>query len=485
MACNVTFINIEKEQKIDIQATGDTTFRQLKVKFATKADIPVDKVDQTLNFFFGGHRLDLNSDELISTEFRFQGGNSVYIEEKKKENSSLKSDKKSMRNCLLLKNNDINNDTSRFSNQTEENKKEEVSDLLGDMAIVGALDQQIIEDELKDDPDKFVSINQCLNSGDDQFFILGILAKYFEKIGIKPFIEVSGVTSKEGEQNIANSLLQFICNGYISKHKFNLDFKMPSSRLEQLIKNNDEKDKFHNSVKNFLAREFQISNEEIVIKNYLKTKDLYSINIVFKTDFKITRTDQEMLDLFHKQKYPDYKSLLNFKKERMFESIRLNRSMLDSRGNNKSDSCWGFNETRGGEKYNPPVGWWRYGLRVFGKYDNGNNDWLSYDNRCGEWSIAYSGLSGMKDEISKKYENDTDIKHGGKVGTGIYVSSYPEVMEENTEIINVNGTNYKMGLMLRVEPKGIKQPQSNSRVWVVGGTSSEIRPYGILLKKMN
>ena len=50
-----------------------------------------------------------------------------------------------------------------------------------------------------------------------------------------------------------------------------------------------------------------------------------------------------MLDLFHKQKYPDYKNLLNFKEERMFESIRLNRSMLDSRGNNKSDSCWGFN----------------------------------------------------------------------------------------------------------------------------------------------
>ena len=58
-------------------------------------------------------------------------------------------------------------------------------------------------------------------------------------------------------------------------------------------------------------------------------------------------------------------------------------------------------------------------------------------------------------------------------------------MEENTEIINVNGTNYKMGLMLRVEPKRIKQPQSNNRLWVVEGTSSEIRPYGILLKKIN
>lgn len=88
-------------------------------------------------------------------------------------------------------------------------------------------------------------------------------------------------------------------------------------------------------------------------------------------------------------------------------------------------------------------------------------------------------------KCQKKYENDTDIKHGGKVGMGVLVSPRPEVMEENTEIINVNGTNYKMGLMLRVEPKGIKQPQSNNRVWVVEGTSGEIRPYGILLKKMN
>ena len=484
MAYNVSFINIEKDQKIDLQATKDTTFRQLKVKFGTKVDMPVDKIDQTLEFFHYGYKLDINSNELISTKFRLEGGNTVYIE-KKKENSSLKSEKKSMRNCLLLKNNDINNDTSRFSNQTKENKQEELSDLLADMGAVGALDQNIIEDELKDEPDRFVSINQCLNSGDDQFFILGILAKYFEKIGIKPFIEVSEVTSKEGEQNLANALLQFICSGYISKHKLNLDFKMPSSRLEQLKRNNDEKDKFHNSLKNFLAREFQISNEKIVIKNYIKAEDLYSIIIVFKTDYKITKTNQEMLDLFHKQKYPDYKNLLNFKEERMFESIRLNRSMLDSRGNNKSDSCWGFNETRGGENYNPPVGWWRYGLRVFGKYDKGNNDWLSYDNRPGEWCIAYSGLSGIKDGMSKKYENDTDIKNGGKVGTGIYVSPYPQVMEENTEIINVNGTNYKMGLMLRVEPKRIKQPQSNNRVWVVEGTSSEIRPYGILLKKIN
>jgi hypothetical protein len=428
--------------------------------------------------------LDLNSNDRIDTILRVSLGDILYVSTNKG-NSTESSEKKSMRDCLLLKNNAINNDIERFSNQTKENKQEEISNLLEDMGVVGTLEKDIIENEFKDDPNKFISINQCLNSGDDQFFILGILAKYFEKIGIKPYIEISDVTSKEGEQGIANALLQFICNGYISKHKYNLDFKFPTIRLQQLIRSNEEKEKFHGYLKMFLTRQLNISSEKIIMRNYLKSKDLYSIIIIFKTDDKITRSTKELLDLFHSQKQSDFKNLIEIKEESMFELIRLNRSMLDSRGNNKSDSCWGYNETRGGENYYPPVGWWRYGLRVFGKYDNGNNNWLSFDNRPGEWCIAYSGLSGMNNEMSKKYENDTDIKHGGKVGMGVLVSPRPEVMEENTEIINVNGTNYKMGLMLRVEPKGIKQPQSNNRVWVVEGTSGEIRPYGILLKKMN
>ena len=69
--------------------------------------------------------------------------------------------------------------------------------------------------------------------------------------------------------------------------------------------------------------------------------------------------------------------------------------MFDSRGNNK-DGGWGINETRGGEPYNPPEGWIRYGLNVVGKYDNGNDDWLAFDNRKGEWCIAYYGVAQGK-----------------------------------------------------------------------------------------
>ena len=487
MATSITFL-MNEDQKIVIQVTSDTTFKEIKTKFSTKADIPLDKIDQTFNFYYQGYKLDLNSNDPISQKFRVLAD--TILVERKKDNTSIVSENKSLRDCLCFKNNFINNDaSSRFNNNnnnnmnnmnnnTDINSQEAVTDLLEDMAFLGSLEKQIIEKEQKEEPGKFISIDQCFSSGDDQFFILGILANYFIKLGINPFIENSNVTTKETEQITANTLLQFICNGYILKHKYILDFKFSPNRFEQIKRNiNDEQNKFHGYLKKFLSRQFNRGEDEIIVKNFVKSEDLYSIIIVFRSDFKISQTKAEMLDLFHKQKQPDFKNLVDFEEEHIFESIRLNQSMLDSRGNNKSDSCWGFNETRGGENYYPPVGWWRYGLRVFNKYDNGNNDWLSYDNRAGEWSIAYSGLSGMKNEISKQYENDIDIKHGGKVGLGVYISPKPEDMEENTEIINIKGVNFKMGLMLRVEPSKIRIPSSNNRIWVVEGISREIRPY--------
>ena len=157
--------------------------------------------------------------------------------------------------------------------------------------------------------------------------------------------------------------------------------------------------------------------------------------------------------------------------------------MLDSRGDNKDDSRWGYCELRGGEEYIPPVGWMRFGLRVFDKYDNGDNDWLSYDNRDGEWCIAYSGLSGFTKGY-EQIENYEDAKHmGKKIGNGVFVWNDPKEMKDKIEVININGTNYKLGLMLRVKPDKIRVPKGVSNVWVVNGIADEIRPYGILLQK--
>ena len=500
----IKFTNFEKGE-LTLQLNANTTFKEMAKKYSLKADIPIEKFGQSVLFYYQGYILDLDSDDYISSKLRHN--DEITVEEKEEnKNSTIYNNNKSRRADIFLRNN-INNKYKRFSQSSqsqdqpqsqsigccqssqsgtkeEENVKDEVVDVLRDMAVLGSIENQMIESEKIKEPGKFISIDACLNSNDEQFFILGVLAKYLQKIGTVAVIENENVTSKENENIKANILLQFICNGYILKRKYIFDFRLNPNRIKQLNNDKIEKNKFHSFLKNFFSNNFGVNKEDLIVTNFEKTKDLYSIILLFKSDFKLSKTKEEIMALFGKQKNPELKTLTDFKEECIFESIRLNKLMLDKRGNNKDNSFWGYYETRGGENYNPPVGWWRYGLKVVDEYDDGNNDWLSYDNRPGEWCISYSGLSINKNGIEKQYQNEKDTKHDGNVGLGVVTSPKPELMEINTEMININGTNYKMGLMLRVNPSKIRIPKSNNNIWVIEGISEEIRPYGILLKKI-
>ena len=46
---------------------------------------------------------------------------------------------------------------------------------------------------------------------------------------------------------------------------------------------------------------------------------------------------------------------------------------------------------RGGFQYSAPVGWKRFAVRVVGRFDDGDNTWMSLDGRDGEWAVAYHG----------------------------------------------------------------------------------------------
>ena len=208
--------------------------------------------------------------------------------------------------------------------------------------------------------------------------------------------------------------------------------------------------------------------------------------------------------------------------------------MLDARGNN-TDGGWGINEKRGGFPYNPPEGWIGYGLNVWDRYgkEDKKNDWLSYDNREGEWCIAYHGVgndsssdkvksavlgiskANLKDKdtlkkeennnninndindnninneidddinIEDDYADDDDMLHPGqKVGKGVYCSPNPKVMDGYAGIIEINNEKYKIGFMLRVNPKKIRIPVGKEDFWVLNGNDDEVRPYRILVKKI-
>ena len=184
-------------------------------------------------------------------------------------------------------------------------------------------------------------------------------------------------------------------------------------------------------------------------------------------------------------------------------ACKLTPNMLDSRGNRESG--WGFGEKRGGEPYYPPDGWKGYGLNVFGKYDNGNNDWLGMDGNPNEWCVAYHGIGsklgstvpqatnliikgGFKAGGGQDKANDNDLRHPGQiVGRGVYCSPNPEVMKDyaSGSPTVINGKNYLMGFMMRVKPDKIRQASSEPDYWVLDGTTNQMRPYRILIKKFN
>ena len=195
--------------------------------------------------------------------------------------------------------------------------------------------------------------------------------------------------------------------------------------------------------------------------------------------------------------------LKNIHKVLIMEGCKLSSDMLDPAGNRFKG--WAVGQLRGGEEYYPPQGWLGFGLKVIGRYDNGNDDWLAHDNNPNEWAVAYHGLGtrlipqlekvveniikgGFKTGPRQKFKNSLTEK-GEKVGTGVYCSPKPEVMEHyakhsKTETV-IEGKKYMMGFMMRVKPDKINKPVDEPDYWVLNGTTDEMRPYRILIKENN
>ena len=377
-----------------------------------------------------------------------------------------------------------------FFNREKEDKKDDRKEkviklydfILERMVLHSFYEKSIIESDKINSPDKFISIKDCFRDNDNQYWILAILAKFLRNIGISSVIEKDDLPKTTVDLNYSKTLLQFIANGYLLKHKYILDFGLTNNRIRQLVLDDIERCTFNEKIKNIILKTYNLNDEELIITNYKRNINQYTSIIIFKSDFNKDITKNELLKVF--QNDDDLKTLTNVEKELIIPSIRLSKSMLEASKNNMDDSKWGKNETRGGEAYYPPIGWYKYGLKVYGRYDNKNNDWLGFNNSPGEWCIAYCPLTGINKKIEQTYENDNDIKHyGKKVGVGVYCSPKPDVLETMTEEIEGNVSNFKIGFMIRVKPDKIRCPESNKDIWVVNGNDNEFRPYGILIKK--
>ena len=132
------------------------------------------------------------------------------------------------------------------------------------------------------------------------------------------------------------------------------------------------------------------------------------------------------------------------------------------------------------------------------KYDNGNDNWLAMNKNPNEWAVGFHGLRSplqsanpitqrglITDGAGQAYAAATDSRTGRPCGRGAYLSPNINVCENGYTVpVNINNKQYKVAFQCRIHPNFIRIPVDKSDYFILN-ESKHIRPYGILLKKIN
>ncbi len=357
--------------------------------------------------------------------------------------------------------------------------------------------------EKEKNPDKYIDIDETVNDFDsitedfnsiNNNYLLSLLGKCYEKNGTQINVSKKKDTKLKGiELASIQSLFSF---GSQKKYEFHFDF---GDKLNNQVLNDPKMQQdFLNQYSKIIAEKLKIDRKRLIFTNIHRGTIGVHVSIIDSTK----KEEEKLLNL---------KNDLNIKEvevKPLLEELQISQDILDKRWNRHCK--WGMNETRGGEDYIPPLnGWNGFGLKVLGKYDNGNNDWLDYRNRKGEYAIAYIGINNelndkgsMIEELNKYsqdinnvvrnklYMNDIDLNKKSffffwgneKCGDGICVFQNPDIAENSAGYIDIYGYRIKIMLMCRVNPKKIRKPEKFPSCWILN--PNEIRPYRILIKKI-
>jgi hypothetical protein len=354
---------------------------------------------------------------------------------------------------------------------------------ISEMAVMGSITKGYITEDKQNNPNKYMPTSEALNHQEFYYHVLGILADYLTKQGVVTAIEKKDQNQLSSQKlKEIDTFLQFLINGLtnLKKHELKFDFGWEKNQL--ILTDIKEQEDFMDELRYSLHMGLNIAPDHMVI-TYPRSGSVL-ITVIFNTeDYNVLQLGT--LNNIFAQHAPDLNHLKSIESNLILDGILLNPELLDSKGNNTNQG-WGVGENRGGRPYYPPQGWIGYGLKVLGKYDNGNNDWLDYRGINGEWCVAYHGASQKINHNYSQMRNDDDANHPGqKIGEGVYCSPKPNVLDNEGGVVQANNKKYKIGFMLRVKPDKIRIAKSNPDYWVLNGDSSEIRPYRILIKEIH
>jgi hypothetical protein len=364
-------------------------------------------------------------------------------------------------------------------NLNPEEKNNDRRNLMINMIEVGSKYAEKIRIIKKNNPNYFLNIDEIIKDENHIFFPICILAKTLEKNGI--------LVGVEKNQNIKEDELlrntQYLGNGLCNLKKFEMGFDFDEKRNGELLEDINEQNSFNDEILKEISKLTEIPIEELILCN--PRKGSYKIDLAFLNKFNY----EGLVDVLNKISFKCNK--IDIQEKPLLEGMILNTRMFDPKGNRLDG--WGKNETRGKFPYYPPLGWTGYGIKVENHYDRGNNIWLHYDDtKEGIWSVVYHGTSlkyvksimetGLQKGSRQAFEDDDDenINHPNqKVGIGVYTTPLINIAEGYSD--NVDG--YVCVFMCRANPK-LARICNNQQYWVVEGTSEDLRPYRLLIKKI-
>ena len=328
---------------------------------------------------------------------------------------------------------------------------------------------------------------------EEQLFVLSLLSLIIKSKGIETAIY------KNSDNIICDdSIIQMMCCGIMYKYDFFFDFGEKGNK--KILKCQKEYEELCKKLKKILSKKLNFNPNDILLS--LPKKGSSKISVAFPTPG--VYDEQELKSKL--ENVEELAQLKNIHRTVLMEGCKLSPKIFDQKGNNK-DPGWGQNEKRGKKNYIPPLGWFGYGLNVENKFDNGNNDWLSYWNTKNEYAIAYFPIRSYHEDseemkkiihslsnlnlmnansdsfydIFKDEDNIGNLKQE-KCGKGIYLYQDIKIAEKQASIIDVDGIRYKILIMCRVNPNRIRIPKNYPYIWILNSDSFEIRQYRILIK---
>ena len=367
----------------------------------------------------------------------------------------------------------------KISNELFEEKKED--EFIEKLVDLGETMQESTYYNLHHSPENYVKIEEIKNDSSPDLFVPGILSSYLEQNGIKNIIQKNSNTNEK----TSNIILQSIFNGDAFNHVIHLHLSYGEYN-NHIILNDEEKQKEYilDKQKNYV----RILNKNIddIIISKPREGQLRSLVAVKNSSLKELKEFSKIIKEYEESKNT---KIIDINFQCLLSFCPISQSMFDHNFDRLNDD-WGRNEKRGPPgylmDYDPPIGFKGYGLKVSKQYDNGDDTWLGYENKIGEWYIAYHGTSGhfaksildegLKAGFGQAYKGDININplskdEFGSVMKGVYCS--PKIREAvkytKGKEVTFNNKNFIFIFMLRVNPYKIRICAKKPDYWVFKG----------------